>query len=338
MLIFGEGNNKIQEKRGEYYPPVHVKFIENKLVIDDLFKDEKSEACGLQIGDVITNINGDSVEDLVKEKHDVYPASNQPTRLRDISFNILRSTKNTLDLDILRDGKSKKITLNLYERKDIEGFYSWYIREDDGSSYKMLDNNIGYITLKNIKQEDVDDIKKAFKDTKGIIIDIRNYPSAFMPFSLGSFLTSKNTEFVKFTNGNVDYPGEFTFGKTLSIPSRGKTYKGKVVVLINEISQSQAEYTTMAFRAGDNVTVVGSTTAGADGNVSAIFLPGGLRTMISGIGVYYPDGTETQRVGIVPDIEVKPTIAGIKQGRDELMDKAVELITKDIQKTQTIKD
>ena len=85
----------------------------------------------------------------------------------------------------------------------------------------------------------------------------------------------------------------------------------------------------MAFRAGDNTTIIGSTTAGADGNVSTIMLPGGLRTMISGIGVNYPNGVETQRVGIVPDIEVKPTIVGIRQGKDELLEKAIEIITKE---------
>jgi len=332
------GKDKIEEQRGEYYPPVHVKFVEDQLIVDALFKGEKSQNSGLKVGDIITHINGQAVNEIVKASHDFYPASNQPTRLRDISFNILRSTQNTSDLKIISDGESKNLSLNLYNKKDIEGYYSWYIREDDSKSYKMLDNNIGYVTLKNIKQEDVDEIRKAFKDTKGIIIDIRNYPSAFMPFSLGTFLTSKSSDFVKFTNGSVDYPGEFTFGKTLSVPSKGKTYEGKVVVLINEISQSQAEYTTMAFRAGDNVSVIGSTTAGADGNVSAILLPGGMRTMISGIGVYYPDGTETQRVGIVPDIEVKPTIEGIKNGRDELMEKAIDLINKDIQNKSTIKD
>ncbi|WP_299523474.1 S41 family peptidase [Winogradskyella sp.] len=332
------GNNKIQEQRGEFRSPVHVKFVEDQLIVDALFEDEKSKNSGLNVGDIITHINDKSVDDIVKDIYDFYPASNQPTRLRDISFDILRSTQNTSDLKIISNGKPKHITLNLYNPKDIEGYYRWYKRESEGKSYKMLDNNIGYITLKNIKQEDVDEIRKVFKDTKGIIIDIRNYPSAFMPFNLGTFLTSKSSEFVKFTNGSVDYPGEFTFGKTLSVPSKGKTYKGKVIVLVNEISQSQAEYTTMAFRAGDNVTVVGSTTAGADGNVSTIFLPGGLRTMISGIGVYYPDGTETQRVGIVPDIEVKPTIEGVKNGRDELMEKAIDIINTDIQKTKNIKD
>jgi len=110
---------------------------------------------------------------------------------------------------------------------------------------------------------------------------------------------------------------------------KGKVYQGKLIVLINELSQSQAEYTAMAFRAGDNTTIIGSTTAGADGNISTILLPGGLRTMISGIGVYYPNGEETQKVGIVPDVEVKPTIAGIRNNKDELLEKAIELILKE---------
>jgi C-terminal processing protease CtpA/Prc len=48
--------------------------------------------------------------------------------------------------------------------------------------------------------------------------------------------------------------------------------------------------------------------------------------LISGIGIYYPDGTETQRIGIVPDVVVKPTIEGIKKNRDEVLEKAIELI------------
>jgi len=103
-------------------------------------------------------------------------------------------------------------------------------------------------------------------------------------------------------------------------------YSGKVVVLVDEVTLSQAEYTTMAFRASPRTVVVGSTTAGADGNVSQIMLPGGLRTMISGIGVFFPDKRPTQRIGIVPDIEVRPTIAGIRAGRDEVLEAALRQI------------
>ncbi|MEQ3663632.1 MULTISPECIES: S41 family peptidase [unclassified Olleya] len=319
------GKDKINEILGDNYPNFHVSFIENKLVIDN-FYNEDSPRNGLKIGDIITRINGKKVEDIVTDNQDFYPASNQPTRLRDISFNLLRTTSNSLDIEVEDNGIKLIKTIPVYNKKDIKDFYKWYTKEENISSYRLLKNNIGYVSLKNIKDEDVNKIKKELKNTKGIIVDIRNYPSAFMPFTLGSFFTSSKTPFVKFTTGNIDYPGEFTFGDNLYIPSKGKTYQGKVIVLVNEISQSAAEYTAMAFRAGDNVSIIGSTTAGADGNVSTIYLPGGLKTMISGIGVYYPDGTPTQRVGIVPDIEVKPTIKGLIEERDELIEKAIEII------------
>jgi C-terminal processing protease CtpA/Prc len=103
-------------------------------------------------------------------------------------------------------------------------------------------------------------------------------------------------------------------------------YKGKIIIIVNETTQSSAEYHTMAFRTAPRAKVIGSTTAGADGNISRISLPGGVSTMISGIGVYYPDGKETQRIGIVPDVEVKPTIKGIRAGKDELLEAAIRLI------------
>lgn len=81
----------------------------------------------------------------------------------------------------------------------------------------------------------------------------------------------------------------------------------------------------MAFQSSYNVKVVGSTTAGADGDVSAIDLPGGIQTMISGLGIYYPDGTETQQKGVKIDEFIEPTIKGIKLGKDEVLEKALQL-------------
>ena len=66
-------------------------------------------------------------------------------------------------------------------------------------------------------------------------------------------------------------------------------YAGKVAILVDETSMSQAEYTSMAFRPGPAAIVLGSTTAGADGNVPPIALPRGLQTMILGIGAFSPD-------------------------------------------------
>lgn len=319
------GANKIEEWKGKYYSPLHLRFIENQLVVTDYYNEELKYEVGLSIGDVIKKINGKTIDNIIKERSKYYPASNLPTRLRNISADLLRSNTQKVELEYQStNSETKTKTIKLYP-KDSLNIFSWYKNSTD-RSYKMLENNIGYVTLQTINEADIPKIKEEFKNTKGIIIDIRNYPSTFVPFSLGSYFVSASTPFVKFTNGNINNPGEFTITKNLEITSQGKTYTGKLIVIVNELSQSNAEYTAMAFKAGNNTTIIGSTTAGADGNVSSISLPGGLATMISGIGVYYPNGAQTQRIGIVPDIEVKPTIKGIKEGKDELLEKAIELI------------
>lgn len=318
------GNDKIEEWKGNYFAPVHLRFVEGKLVVTDYYNPELKPETGLEIGDVITKIDGRNTNDIVSDLSKYYPASNEAARLRDISADMFRSQKNELEVEYLQNGILNTKKVKLYPKNELN-IYQGY-KKNDEECYRILENNIGYITLMSIKDDDIPKIKEELKNTRGTIIDIRNYPSTFVPFKLGSFFVSSSTPFVKFTFGNINNPGEFTFTKELEIPKNEESYKGKLIVLVNELSQSQAEYTAMAFRAGDNTTIVGSTTAGADGNVSTIMLPGGLRTMISGIGVYYPNGGETQRIGIVPDIEVRPTISGIKNGKDELIEKAIEII------------
>ena len=333
LLLIGEvndthgnlwgGGDKIDSLRGNWLAPVQVRFIENKLVVTKYYDPDLLITNGLNVGDIITHINRKTIEAIVDSVKTDYPASNEAARMRNIASDMLRSNNKTIQISYISSNQTKQKDLTLYDRQNM---FQYIYTKDTTLCYKLLNDTIGYITLKSIKNDDIDNIKRDFKNTKGIIIDIRNYPSYFVPFLLGSYFVSSNTPFVKFTTGNSDNPGEFSFTSSLEIPKPEETYQGKLIVIVNEDSQSQAEYTAMAFRAGDNTTIIGSQTAGADRDVSSIALPGGLSTCISGIGIYYPDGRETQRIGIVPDIEVKPTIKGIREGRDELLEKAIEII------------
>ena len=305
---------------GKKIAPLEIKMIENQAVVTRTFPDIDSTS-NLQIGDVITKIDGKDIADLIEEKLKYCPASNRPTQLRDVCRNLLRTNHNSLQLLVQREGQSfdKEVAC-----VDVYTVNFW---RNDIPSHKILDGNIGYLYPGSLQKGEIDEIMKKFLPTKGLIVDMRCYPSDFIVFRLGKYLMPQPTEFVKFTFGSLAAPGQFNFGQPLKVGEENPDYyKGKVVIIVNEMTQSQAEYTTMALRVAPDATVIGSTTAGADGNVSEIFLPGSIRTMISGIGVYYPDGTETQRIGIVPDIEIKPTLAGIKQGKDELLEKAISLI------------
>jgi C-terminal processing protease CtpA/Prc len=327
------GNNNIESTKGDYFPPVLTRMIEQKLVVTDFYtnnvveNDDMSQKVGLKIGDIIIAINGIPVEQIIKQKLPFYPASNNVIKQRNIALDLLRSTDKLVAIEYTRDGQKYDLALSLFKKNELSYFLG-FRKHPNQPSYKVLENNIGYVTLENIQRSDIEKIKSELKDTKGIVIDIRNYPSTFVVYSLGSFFMSESTEFTKITKPNLNNPGEFTFLPPLTVFGSTNSYKGKVVILVNEFSISQSEFTAMAFKAAKNSIVIGSTTAGADGNVSGITLPGGLTTSISGLGIYYPDGTETQRVGIIPDIFITPTIEGIKSGKDELLEKAIEEINR----------
>jgi hypothetical protein len=195
--------------------------------------------------------------------------------------------------------------------------------------YKMLPGNIGYIFPAELKDNDLDSVKLLLSGTRGIVIDMRCYPATFMPFTYGKWFKPKPTTFAKFTVGNMNMPGDFELeGAEINGTENNKYYKGKLVIIVNGQTMSQAEYTTMALSTVPGSVVIGTQTAGADGNVSDIILPGNIKTRFSGIGILYPDGGETQRTGVKIDKIVKPTIKGIREGRDEQLEEAVSIIGK----------
>lgn len=319
---------ELDKFRGLNTAAARATFVEDKAVIAGFWDASMAEGSELKVGDVIETIDGKKVAEIVKERLALTPASNYPTQLRDISVHLLQTNAETLNIKYVRDGVAKEAKIATHPTEKLKpGLRALFSQSP--TAFKMIGSDIGYLLPGVLKQGEIKSVIPDIAKTKGLVIDLRSYPSEFIVFSLGEFLMPNSADFVKFTAGSVSTPGRFIFRPGSKVgKDNPDSYKGKIVILINETTQSQAEYTTMAFRQAPRTTVIGSTTAGADGNVSEFFLPGGIRTMISGIGVYYPDGRETQRVGIIPDIVVKPTLKGIKEGRDELLEKALEIIGK----------
>jgi C-terminal processing protease CtpA/Prc len=282
----------------------------------------------LRVGDVVTKIDGARVEDLIEEWTPYYPASNPEHRLHLIARNLGRGPWGPVAVEIERDGKKLNLTLNRVG-SDVVDRSMGRTHDLPGETFQLLGDEVGYLKLSSVELPKVSSYLKQAKDTRGLIIDIRNYPSAFMVFALGGRLVPEVTEFVSFTIGDPANPGAFAWRETISVSPLVPRYEGKVVILVDECSMSQAEYTAMALRVAPGAVVIGSTTAGADGNISKIVLPGGLTTHISGIGVFSPDRSPTQRVGIVPDLEVRPTAQGLRDGHDEVLEAGIRHILGD---------
>jgi C-terminal processing protease CtpA/Prc len=303
--------------------PIEVRYIENVPVIGGI-PAAAASVSPVRIGDVITELDGIPVAKLVESWKPYYVASNEAARFRDIGRYLPRGECGESGIKVRRDSQDLQLTM---QRTSLP-FNDLNPGTHDlpGPAFRLLSKDVAYLKLSSVKAADAIHYIEQAAGTKGLIIDIRNYPSEFMVHELGSHLVEKEVAFVRFTRGDLSNPGAFHWTQPMSLDPEKPHYSGKVVILVDETSMSQAEFTCMAFRAARGAIVVGSATSGADGNVSRFALPGGLPTMISGIGVFYPDKTPTQRIGIVPDVEVKPTIAGVRAGRDEVLDEALRQI------------
>ncbi len=323
---------EIDSFKGEYFAPFRATFLEGKLVVKECFTKNDTYNTGsneVKVGDVISKIDGVPVDELVKNYLPITSASNYETQLRELCYykgHLLRHRTPNMAIETMREGRTetKDVLCIRYDEKTYLAHYPVH----DTRPWKIMKGNIGYVFPENLKEDDLDSMKVAFKDTKGIIFDLRCYPSVFMIYTYGAWLKQKRSPFCFATVPDVHYPGYFEYTNAqMNGDSTGIHYTGKVVIIVNEETQSLGELTAMAIRSVRGAKILGSKTAGADGYVSPITLPGGIKTQISGLGVMNLDSTETQRAGVQIDNLVYPTIKGFKAGRDELLEAAVEMVS-----------
>lgn len=302
--------------------PVIVRFVGGQAAIAGFSHPHFGPATGLELGDVIEAIDGQAIDSLINAWRPFYAASNEPTRLRDIARTLTRGEPGPVRISGTRGSEAFEVVADRISLGELDA-RAGMTHDLPGDAFQRLTDEVAYLKLSSVVATDVPDYIRRADEAAVLVVDIRNYPNEFVPFALGGHLVTGPTPFARFTKAEASNPGAFSWTDPVVLQPLEPHFPGKVVILLDEVSMSQSEYTAMALRAAPNALVVGSTTAGADGNISPIPLPGGVNAVISGIGVFYPDRTPTQRVGIVPDLEVVPTIAGIRAGRDEVLEAAV---------------
>lgn len=319
------GNNKMYEHFGNKFIPVEIKIIDEKAVIVNLINDSLAKSNDLKVGDVITKVNDKTIFKIIKENYKYIEGSNESAVLNNIYWTIFNGNTNTLEIEFVRDGKIASKTINRYLYKDLK------ITLSEKDKWNVLNNNIGYVNMKILNSVDVPLMMEELKNNKAIIFDLRGYPNA-PNTDIAEYLYPEPKEFAKFIDPDLSFPGRYIWRK--GIVTCGKInpdyYKGKVVILVNEKSISLSETTAMIFRLAPNATIIGSQTAGADGGNFHFEIIKGLQASFTGNGLFYPNKKELQRIGIVPDIEVKQTIIGIQEGKDLALDEAIRYINNTI--------
>ncbi|WP_264566028.1 S41 family peptidase [Flavobacterium sp. N3904] len=316
-------SRKMFEYFGDKWMAATIKIIDEKAVVTGFQNDSLAKIDDFKVGDAITKIDGKTIAQIIKENKKYVEGSNPSAVLDKFYWVILMGKSKSAEIEFIRDGKESIKTLKRYSYQDLK------VQFPKKEKWKLLDDNIGYVNLAELEIDDVPLVMEQFKNTKSIIFDTRNHPND-TNFAIAEYLNPEPKEFVKSLDADLSFPGRFIW--RAEIEKCGKTnpdfYKGKVVILVNEKTISHGEYTAMCLQVTPNATIIGSQTAGADGANAPFEIIKGYQTSFTCYGVFYPNKKETQRIGIVPDIEVKQTIKGIQEGKDEVLDEAIRFINK----------
>ena len=198
------------------------------------------------------------------------------------------------------------------------------------ASFGLLPSGLGYIDLTRLPSGDVDRAFDSMMGAAGIVFDLRGSVGSGAFVRVAARLTDRRVvaALLRHRVWHGPDPLDATVEDTnqYAYPAGKAVYGGAVADLSDAGAFSQAEHTALFLEAATDVVFVGTPTAGTDGEVTGILLPGGVPAHFAAMGIRHADGRPLQRVGILPDVWVDSTIAGIQRGRDEVLDRAVSVL------------
>ena len=193
-----------------------------------------------------------------------------------------------------------------------------------------LTSGVWYVDLTRARTAEVMPLLPKLAAAAGVVFDVRGYPTdagaAILPHLIDAPETDRWMHVPKIIGPFGQLAGWQSIGWNLEPVT--PRIAGKVVFLTDGRAISYAE-SVMGYVADRKLgTIVGSATAGANGNVAGFRVPGGFTIAFTGLRVTRHDGQAPHHLaGITPDISVSPTLAGIRAGRDEVLERAIALVS-----------
>ena len=353
--MFLDEKHLLQDYFGEYMIDTRIVSFKNKLVVA-----QNTKGNLLQYGDIILKINGESIENRIKLCRKYISASNVKHASKIYAPYLLAAKNETINVQITRKNKTMNIDIL---GKHVENSYArmnCYTKEFNTG---LIDNGkIGYLDMEGLNLTQLDTWMQKFSQTEGVIVDLRYGGPTFSIYTLAEYFQPEIKTFAYIYGCDYLNPGSFKFQGKLkagngflkqliseadnltdiltfnkyfengiinSFLGRTETrevYAGEVIVLVGEWTMSKYETAVMALKNAPKLTVFGNATAGANGDVVELKLPGGITTYFSGKAVTDVKEKTTQRAGIQPDIEYDQWMSERKIGEDAEVEAAVDLI------------
>jgi hypothetical protein len=303
------------EGRTDYFPDISWEWIENKLVITHVSLGEKRYAPG----DIVTKINGISPEKYFEEvKSRISAGTDSYLNFRANIMSLSGENNSVLNITV----NDKEIDLKRYDL--------YYYRENKPEC-KQIGDGIYYLNMVQLRSANLNKLLPELVKANTIICDARGYPKEGEPDFICHLLKSDDTTrawmqvpyFVDPDHKKIIGYGKFNW---IQMMKAKKPFLGdkKIVYIIDGSAISYAESCLGYIEGYKLATIVGQPSAGTNGNVNAFELLGGSFSF-TGMKVLKHNLTQHHGIGIIPNVYVNKTIQGIKEGRDEFLEKAISI-------------
>ena len=303
--------------------PLRAELVNNKLYV------VRSMDTAIKQGVEIKSIDGKPVLDLLHETESRISGSKHYRR------------SNAL-MDLGNGPKGKKVKLEISDGEDSRmvevdrNAYS-YIPEYEHPAIKKIEDGIYYINAQYASIDSFLAHVEDFKSAKGIVFDMRFTSMPGDPKKRIDFFHHIISRTIKTDFGSPQmltpcfvYPEgkEVTYndGSWTAKPYTPSFFNKNLVFIIDPTLISWQE-TLMGIVEGYKLgEIVGAPTAGANGTMNKFHLPGGYTFRFTGRVVKKQDGSQHHLIGIQPTYPVIRTVEAIKEGRDEYLEKAIDVI------------
>lgn len=301
--------------------PLKWEWIEGELVVTEVY----DESIDLLPGTIIKKIENQKAKKYFADIEQYLPS---PTmgflKYKSQYLSLQGSPDKEIILDTKSpDGKRKKKLLS----------YSMPLNQHFGNlidytKFKVLDNNIVYLNLDKIPMTEIDFLLPEILNSKGLICDLRGYPYKNQEI-LNHLLVEKDTVSNWLKIPQVRYPNRHKMefiGKGWQLKPKSPQFTSPTVFITDGRAMSWAESILLIVKHYNLATIIGQPSGGTNGDINSMILPNGSHFYFTGTKVTNFDGSQHFNIGVLPDIYVERTISGIREGKDEFLLKAIEIL------------
>jgi carboxyl-terminal processing protease len=323
-------------------PLIRTRLIEDKVLVVRVY-DEALRKDGLEPGVELLKVDGIPVRQYAEERVAPYvsAATKQDLEVRAFDYQLLLGSKAAPVKLTLQDAKG-----NVFERTlarltpEEQGKFFARTSQPAPLRLKVLEGNVGYVALDSFGDQklvkEFEDIFPEIEKTSALILDLRNNGggSSEIGWDILAHLTDKpftipawrTTEYHPSFRAWGLGPQSYTEPDGARAPKAGKFYAKPVVVLTSARTFSAAEDFCVGFDYMKRGAIIGEPTGGSTGQPLPFTLPGGLSARVRSKHDTYPDGREFVDVGVQPGVVVRPTVKGVRSGRDEVLEAAISYL------------